>query len=849
MLLHKSVEFDSRVRREAGALAAAGHAVFVLELAPVPVDARVLDGFHRVSVLAPPWVRRLTPFHLYRLAFLLSFTREARRLAPDVIHAHDAAMLLPGWAAARLAGVPLIYDSHELATAVPYRERGWACVVGAIERVIVPRCAAVITVSDGIAARLADRYRLTTAPVVIRNVSALRPGGVGGLRTVLGLDRDQPLVLHQGAPAPGRGCEVLVDAAAQLPEDVHLVFLGDPEPGYGRQLAGHVSARGLDVPLERLLAHTAEADVGVTLLQDTCENHRLALPNKLFEYIAAGVPVVAAALAETERLVEAYGVGWCADSADPAAVARALEAALAARGDPLLGERLRRAGEELTWSREQARLTGLYDRLAVASVTPVRPVRPVRPVTPAPAPMVLQLVRNGVTHDARVLRAARAARQAGAEPVVIGVATGVGAAGETRLDGLRVIRFSPPVRGWRAPARRQPPIRPVSRDAPLRSPSAVPTAPLMAAPAPASSPTSPAPTLGLRARLRRRAVGAVFVAQALAQARRLGPEVVHANDWNTMWAGVAIKLGCGAQLVYDSHELWPDRNGRWESRTWLLLSEALFVRVADQVLVTSPGHGQALAARHRTAAPLVVRNIAEPGSKPDSTRGSPDGLASPPVLAYIGGIMPGRGLERAIDALPLLPGLVLCATGPGAEAYRQALTARAAALGVADRLTLCPPVAPDAISAVLSRAVAGLCLIEPVCRSYELCLPNKLFEYVAAGLPVIASDLAVIGPVVAEHGLGAVVSVTDPAALAAAVLALCDPERHRAAVAAVNRFAAANPAAAEQAKLTAVYRRALGVSARRGRRGSSRRPAPARPAGTRRWGRSRRFRPPSPGRD
>ena len=58
------------------------------------------------------------------------------------------------------------------------------------------------------------------------------------------------------------------------------------------------------VPLDDLLANTAEADVGVTLLQDTCENHRLALPNKLFEYIAAGVPVVASALPEVQRLVE-----------------------------------------------------------------------------------------------------------------------------------------------------------------------------------------------------------------------------------------------------------------------------------------------------------------------------------------------------------------------------------------------------------------------------------------------------------------------------------------------------------------------------------------------------------------
>ena len=377
MLLHKSVEFDSRVRREAAALARAGHEVCVVELAPVRSDQATLDGFQRRSCLPPAWMRRRLPFRLYRLAFLFWFVRGAVRTAPDVVHAHDAAMLLPGFAAARLTGARLVYDSHELATGVPYRERVWAWLVGAIERAIVPRCAAVITVSDGIATRLLDRYRLQRRPTVVRNVSALSTGGEGGLRRRLGLEADVPIVLHQGAPAPARGCEVILDAVAMLPQ-VQLVFLGDPEPGYGERLTAEIRRRGLadrvttlpSVPLSDLLAYTAEADVGVTLLQDTCENHRLALPNKLFEYIAAGVPVVASALPEAQRLIEAYGVGWCVEPSDPAALAAALTRALGSRGDPALGERLRRAAGELSWSREQSRLLELYERLQNGGSSP-----------------------------------------------------------------------------------------------------------------------------------------------------------------------------------------------------------------------------------------------------------------------------------------------------------------------------------------------------------------------------------------------------------------------------------------------------------------------------------------------
>src|SRR5689334_18166778 len=119
MLLHKSVAHDSRVRREGAALVAAGHDVTVVEL-----DAAAggtLDGFARVSAAPPAWVRRALPFHLYRVAFLAWFLARVVRLRPEAVHAHDAAMLLPGLLGSWLCGARLVYDSHELATGVAYR--------------------------------------------------------------------------------------------------------------------------------------------------------------------------------------------------------------------------------------------------------------------------------------------------------------------------------------------------------------------------------------------------------------------------------------------------------------------------------------------------------------------------------------------------------------------------------------------------------------------------------------------------------------------------------------------------------------------------------------------------------
>jgi glycosyltransferase involved in cell wall biosynthesis len=413
----------------------------------------------------------------------------------------------------------------------------------------------------------------------------------------------------------------------------------------------------------------------------------------------------------------------------------------------------------------------------------------------------LLLVRNGVNHDARVLRAARVAEQAiGGEALVVGVATADAPAGETTVEGVRVLRLS--ARRQRRTARAGAGIH---ADPPRlsgqygRGPTGQSDRPGQCDP-PDQRRQPGRLTWGAWAR--RVLSGASFAWQAFAVARRERPALVHANDWNTMWCAVAIKLICGARLVYDSHELWPDRNGRWERRPWLLASEALFVRVADAVITASPGYADALAIRHRVTRPTVIRNI------PDGSPATASKPQAPPLVVYVGGLLPGRGLEQTIDALALAPTIRLRAVGPGSPAFRAGLIERATAAGVADRLELCPAVPPGSVGAVLREATAGLCLIQPVCRSYQLTLPNKLFEYAAAGIPVLASDLPVIARVVRAWGIGEVVAPADPQAVAAGLTRLCAPAVWSAAAARSRAFAAAHAWEQEAENLSAVYARA-----------------------------------------
>jgi glycosyltransferase involved in cell wall biosynthesis len=118
-------------------------------------------------------------------------------------------------------------------------------------------------------------------------------------------------------------------------------------------------------------------------------------------------------------------------------------------------------------------------------------------------------------------------------------------------------------------------------------------------------------------------------------------------------------------------------------------------------------------------------------------------------------------------------------------------------------------VPPAEVVEALSDASVGLALFEPVCLSHRLVLPNKLFEYVLAGLPVVGSDLPMISRFVRDHEVGAVVDPGDPAAIASALREVLEPARRRELRAAVARAQAELDWRRERDTLAGVYRGAL----------------------------------------
>jgi len=305
---------------------------------------------------------------------LLSTALEAK---PDVLHANDLDTLLPAWAASRLCRARLIYDSHELwlGSARYLRETGF---VGRlrdrlVERRLIRRADAVIAVTPGRIGAMERMYpglhidlvENCPYPAPDRRRSSYLDDVLGG--------GEGPIVLYQGAISFERGLENLIDACGLLPRgSVRVVMIG-PDMTSGI-LPGMAKARDVNgvlsilpaVPSERLPEVTASADMGLILFQNTCPNHYYSLPNKLYEYMMAGLPIIASDLPEMSDLIMRERCGVLVDPEDSGAIAgRILELA----SDPGLreemGERGRRAAlERYTWRDQEASLLGVYSRVA-----------------------------------------------------------------------------------------------------------------------------------------------------------------------------------------------------------------------------------------------------------------------------------------------------------------------------------------------------------------------------------------------------------------------------------------------------------------------------------------------------
>lgn len=246
----------------------------------------------------------------------------------DAIHSNDLDTLLACYLASRIKNKPLVYDSHEFFTEVPellnnpFARNMWL----GIEQRIFPHLQYITTVNHSIATEYELRYGIR--PRVVRNIANAPVG-----KEALPVDKpDKPfIVIMQGAGINiDRGAEELLQAFTLLPEYVHLKIIGkgdvfDTLKEMRVELGLEKQVQIIDsLPYAELMQHTREAHLGATLDKATNPNYALSLPNKIFDYMRAGLPVLSSSVVEVANIINTHKCGTVLDAVEPKYIAEAI---------------------------------------------------------------------------------------------------------------------------------------------------------------------------------------------------------------------------------------------------------------------------------------------------------------------------------------------------------------------------------------------------------------------------------------------------------------------------------------------------------------------------------------------
>jgi glycosyltransferase involved in cell wall biosynthesis len=318
--------------------------------------------------------RGLMTFHK-PLMFIDWYARVHRLLrdeAFDVIHAHDLNTLPVAVALGRRRSIPVVYDAHELYPDISTLSRREQRVWRFIEKRLIRRTAAVVTVCESISRELADRHSIAPPAVILNSPPRGRagaPNGDASLRSALGCADDEPLILYQGGFSANRGLEGLIESLRYV-ETGLLVLMG-----WG-QLEATLRELVLEldlsprvrfvapVPQAEVVKAAAGADIGVIPYRPIGLNNLYSTPNKLFDYMASGLAIAGSRLPEIERFVRGEQLGVTFDPADPHDIGAALNFLVCHDTERIaMGERSLAASTQYAWETQADVLRRVYAEL------------------------------------------------------------------------------------------------------------------------------------------------------------------------------------------------------------------------------------------------------------------------------------------------------------------------------------------------------------------------------------------------------------------------------------------------------------------------------------------------------
>lgn len=284
-----------------------------------------------------------------------------------------------------------------------------------------------------------------------------------------------------------------------------------------------------------------------------------------------------------------------------------------------------------------------------------------------------------------------------------------------------------------------------------------------------------------------------FPLRPMGWAVALDDVVEPADVWHGMWAGslpalARMRRSHGGRTIYDSRDVFMHsrqyaRLGR-PGRNLLEWAERRWARGADRLLTVNDAYAGLLAKHLRVPRPTVVMNCREiwtpPSPRPDLIREALGLPAETAIVLYQGILTVERGIEQAMDAILGVPSAMLVLMGFGR--LEESLAEQVSRSPYLGRVLLLPPVPPEDLLIWSASADVLVMAIQPTTLNHRYTTPQKLFESFAAGVPVVASDLPGMAPIVRTTGAGVVCDPTSPASIADAITSIvtAPPKERRA---------------------------------------------------------------------
>lgn len=357
---------DSRVLKSSKTIANLGHELEVVAMHETGLlSHESIHNFkvHRIKLISRNWPKLKFVQIIKLFEFISRFIFLYRKI--EVIHCNDLDALFVGCLCKiTRPRIKIVYDSHEYAiNDIP--NQSWVSIKlkFLMEGFLIQFSHKVITVSDSIANEYARLYKIPKPYLVLNCPNYVEQSKNNLFRSSLKIREDQRIFLYQGGLGYGRGIELLIDVFSQMENDINvLIFMGSgPLEDVIRKKS--IESKTIyfhrEVSANVLLDFTSSADYGILFYEDSCLNHRYCSPNKIFEYIMAGLPILTSNLYEMKRLVEAEKIGIVAQDNTVNGLKMAVISSLNQNYAEIQAN-VHKAREHYCWEKQESALKEIY---------------------------------------------------------------------------------------------------------------------------------------------------------------------------------------------------------------------------------------------------------------------------------------------------------------------------------------------------------------------------------------------------------------------------------------------------------------------------------------------------------